>query len=429
MSVMAMPEPQPKRQEQQQQGTPESQRMANTRAGLGGFDVVYAPEPATGGGVGGRGGVGVQSGGGTTQGEGRSMSAVMDELLGSDTGRQLSEVGPSCAQVAQAMPQGAGESFLAGVFWWLFTNSDAYANTLYPLGVGSGTRPVVVCHAGGTRFDLLLLDPQRNDDDWVAVQLDASQTLFWMASPYVSEERLNRVLRRADLADAVAPETLLGSARELAASSQFGVAVVAAPEEIPTCAVWPAVGVFKGNSDDPVATLGVYLSDEDPTATDTCIATTVDHVLGIDWQGLTVDAAPLEVISRHHESDSCLLRLPKTLLDGRQRTGLKGPLLTVPVKFSTATFYGAVSGMKQADFLDWDPSIVDPVADEVVRVYTDAVTRVGDSGAALVDQNDFIVGFARGRTGLKAKVRYSYWTYALTVYLAHDLLNRVALGA
>ena len=206
MSVMAMPEPQPKRQAQEQQETqevearlgPEWQQAGEASASYGDVNVAFAAEPAAGGGVGG-GGVGMRAGGGgTTRGEGRSMSAVMDELLGSDIGVPLSSIGPACAQVMEAMPQGAGQSFLATVFWWLFTKSPAYSETVNQLGAAIDARPVVVPHAEGTRFDLLLLDPQRADD-WAALQLDGLQTPTRMASPDVSEERLSGVLHRADL--------------------------------------------------------------------------------------------------------------------------------------------------------------------------------------------------------------------------------------
>jgi hypothetical protein len=87
-----------------------------------------------------------------------------------------------------------------------------------------------------------------------------------------------------------------------------------------------------------------------------------------------------------------------------------------------------MSGVKQVRVREWDPSIVDPSPDELIRVYTEPDTRVGDSGAALISQDDFIVGFARRITGRNAAIQYSSWTYALMVYMAHDLLNRVALG-
>ena len=324
------------------------------------------------------------------------MSAVMDELLGSDIGVPLGSLGSACAQVADAMAQGAEQSFLAGVFWWLFTKSSAYLDTASRLGAGTYARPVVVRHAEGTRYDLLLLDPQRGDDNWAAVQLDPFQTSFGMAFPDVSEERLSSVLRRAELADVVAPATLFETARELAASSQFGVAVVTAPEEIPTCAVWPAVGVHAGNEDEPVATLGAYFGDQDVLATDTCIATTVDHALANGWQGFTVDGAPLE----HHRSALRKRQLRATgEEDAPGRAAAQrapGAVADGPNSAPASEFLRSEVRLTEVHFLNWDPSIVDPSADKVVRVYTEADTRVGDSGAALIDENDFIVGFAPG---------------------------------
>ena len=148
MSAMAMPEPQPKRRAQEQQKAQEVQaQMGQKRQPVGeasasysDFDVAYAAEPGPepGAGVGGSGGIGVRSGGGgTSRGEGQSMSAVMDELLGSDIGVPLGSLGSACAQVADAMAQGAEQSFLAGVFWWLFTKSSAYLDTASRLGAGT----------------------------------------------------------------------------------------------------------------------------------------------------------------------------------------------------------------------------------------------------------------------------------------------------
>ncbi|HEX4391894.1 MAG TPA: hypothetical protein VH084_10185 [Mycobacterium sp.] len=434
MSILIMPEPQPKRQTQKQQESQESevqseqeqQQASYGSASDGGTAFAYAAEPAADGGSGGSGiGVRAGGGGGTINSEGQSMSAVMDDLLGSDIGAPLASVGPASAQVVEAMPRGAGQSFLATVFWWLFIKSPAYLQTVRQLGAAIDARPIVVTHAEGTRFDLLLLDRQRGDD-WAALQLDRLQTPIGMVSPDVSEERLSGVLHRADLADTVAPATLLASARELAASSQFGVAVATAPEELPTCAVSPSLSVYNASA-DPVATLGAFMSDSGDHD-DTCVVTTVDHVLKGDWQQLTVGGAPLDVVARHPESDSCLLRVSRSLLNGRQRSGLKGPLRTAPIQHQYATFDGAMSGVKQVRVREWDPSIVDPSPDELIRVYTEPDTRVGDSGAALISQDDFIVGFARRITGRNAAIQYSSWTYALMVYMAHDLLNRVALG-
>jgi len=431
MSMMMQPEPQRQQElrrqrEKEQQARQEEQRQEEEEAAEKVRAApVAAPTPATGGG--GHGGTGVRTGGGRSRGEGRSMSAVMDELLGGNVGAPLSSAGPASARVVEAVPREAGQSFLAGVFWWLFTRSEAYRNAARRLGASRGARPVVVCHADGTRFNLLLLDPHRRTD-WAAVQLEGPEMSDSIGSPTVPEERLDNLLRRADLNDALEPTTLFDSVRELVASSQFGVAVVSAPQEIPTCAVSPAVPILSVDN-TPLATLGAFLSEVDPTAADKCVATTVDHALRNGWDGFTVDCARLDVISRHHASDSCLLRVKKSLLDGRQQNGLKGPLRITPNLYRFATFDGASSGPKRTRISSFDPAIVDPDPDELARVYTEADTARGDSGAALIDGDDFIVGFARRISGYDSPIQYSSWTSAVMVYMAHNLFDRVALGA
>jgi len=63
------------------------------------------------------------------------------------------------------------------------------------------------------------------------------------------------------------------------------------------------------------------------------------------------------------------------------------------------------------------------------RVYTEADTAKGDSGAALIDEDDHIVGFAYGRSPIDSPAQYSSWVWAEQVYMAHDLFSRKTLGA
>ena len=119
----------------------------------------------------------------------------------------------------------------------------------------------------------------------------------------------------------------------------------------------------------------------------------------------------------------------KSLLDGRQQDGLKGPLRITPTLYRFATFDGAVSGSTRTRVTSFDLAIVDPDPDELAWVYTEPDTARGDSGAALIDEDDFIVGFARRISGYDSDMQYSSWTSALMVYMAHNLFDRVALGA
>jgi hypothetical protein len=124
-----------------------------------------------------------------------------------------------------------------------------------------------------------------------------------------------------------------------------------------------------------------------------------------------------------------LVRVNRSILASRQRNGLKGPLRKTPREPGPAFFDGAKSGLTTTIITTHDPAIIDPQPDELCRVYTDADTAPGDSGAALIDEDDFIAGFARRRSGYNSLVQYSSWVWAEQVYMAHDLFKYIALGA
>jgi hypothetical protein len=368
-------------------------------------------------------------GGGRSRGEGRGLPALMDELLGSDLGAPLASAGPASAQVAGALasPE-TGQVFLAGMFWWMFTHSEAYRDVARKLSASRKTRPIVVGHADGTRFDLLLLDPRRRKR-LAGIQLKGDQTSARLISSSLPRERLNSVLRRSGLGDSLETETLLTSAQELAGSSEFGVAIVNAPREIPTCALSPAVSLRSADN-NPVATLGSFLTDTDMEHTDVCLATTAEHALGQRPRALVIDGFPLEVVRRHKSTDSCLVRVNRSILDGRQRNGLKGPLQgKAPRLYSRATFDGATSGPTPTRITAFMPEIFDPPPGEKCKVYTEADTAMGDSGAALIDEDDFIVGFAYQRSSYESPLQFSSWVWAEQVYMAHNLFTYVAIGA
>lgn len=355
------------------------------------------------------------------------LPALMDELLDDRTGRPLALAGPAAARVAEAMgsPE-TGQSFLAGLFWWLFSQSEGYKDAAKRLRASKNARPIVVSHAHGTRFDLLLLDPRRQRR-LGAVQLERAITQLGYASHAELWKHLEDMLRRLALGGSLGPEMLLGSARELAASAEFGVAITNAPFEIPTSALSPAVPIEAYGH--PVATLGSFLTDIEAMGDDTCLATTANHTLGRHWRTLTIGGSPPKIVHRHKPSDSCLVRVNKSAMDGRLQYGLKGPLRETPRLNAPAFFDGAISGRTTTLITAMDLAIMDPQPEEMCRVYTELATVPGDSGAALIDEDDHIVGFAHTRSGYGSTAIFSAWVWAEQVYMAHKLPSRVALGA
>jgi hypothetical protein len=62
---------------------------------------------------------------------------------------------------------------------------------------------------------------------------------------------------------------------------------------------------------------------------------------------------------------------------------------------------------------------LDPNLQQTVR--TDLVTSQRDSGAALMEGSDYIVGFAHSRSGENAVATYSIWGWDADVFHRHGL--------
>ena len=99
-----------------------------------------------------------------------------------------------------------------------------------------------------------------------------------------------------------------------------------------------------------------------------------------------------------------------------------------PREPSPGFFTGAASGPTETVIRSHHPCLIDPQTRLLCCVYTDSDTAEGDSGAALIDEDDKIVGFAMGRSSYDSRVQFSYWAWAQQVYTAHGLAAGRTLG-
>jgi hypothetical protein len=376
-----------------------------------------APAPLTGGGSSGTPGR-RRGGGGQGSGEARSLPALMNELLGSWVGPPLATAGPASSQVTQAISDIASpESLLAGIFWWRFTRTEHFTEVAHRLGASDWTKHVIVSHAEASRFDLLLLDSYYyNEPTGMSIEMNAAVDAMQPRDEDLA--MIERLLSRSGAANFVSPTQVANTGRELAQSREFGVAIVTEPRELETCSFSPGVAI-KGPQQKAVATVGVLL----PTPGGDHVATTANHAVPDGAAELKLQGRDLKVMQRHSESDSCLLQVKGSLGLGRKQLGLRGPLRGFPPTApARATFHGAssekIQGTKVTAF---ELSIVDPQLDEMSRIYTDPDTAPGDSGAALIDHEDRIIGFAHRRSRYDAVPQFSAWIWAELVYMAHDL--------
>jgi len=103
--------------------------------------------------------------------------------------------------------------------------------------------------------------------------------------------------------------------------------------------------------------------------------------------------------------------------------GAKGPLRGVsPRANEKVTFEGHASGSANATVTGFSPDLPLVLPYSQLKVFTTPKTALGDSGAALLDADDNILGFSFYRTGIGQPIEFSAWIWADSVYAAHNLV-------
>ena len=129
------------------------------------------------------------------------------------------------------------------------------------------------------------------------------------------------------------------------------------------------------------------------------------------------------ILSCDQTSDSCFAVFDNPNVDIGFGRGVNGPLSgKSPTQHDTVEFDGVTSGHKNTIIKAWSYEIpfVQPYSQ--LKVITNPDTNPGDSGSALIDQQDNIIGFAFYRTGITATVQYSTWIWADSVFSAHNIM-------
>lgn len=119
-------------------------------------------------------------------------------------------------------------------------------------------------------------------------------------------------------------------------------------------------------------------------------------------------------------TDSCFIELDGACA-GPCRA-VRGPAQLMPRFFEVAEFEGATTGRSQARVESISPAVVAPTPLATPQLFTDPVTSPGDSGAALVDGDGYVLAFAFETTAPTARVAHSSWVWAPAAYEALKLV-------
>lgn len=128
------------------------------------------------------------------------------------------------------------------------------------------------------------------------------------------------------------------------------------------------------------------------------------------------------VVSVHNISDSCFVQLDATESQIADLLNAKGPLQgTTPREFEKCYFINKEGIKTDTNVIGWSPDIMyfDPY--NQVKVLTNPITNPGDSGSALIDSGENVLGFSFYRTEINAVKEFSAWIWAASVFKAHNL--------
>lgn len=324
-------------------------------------------------------------------------------------GVDLTEIGPaSNAVFLRIGNEGLTRSLIASVFWRVFVASPAYPRWLFNLNASKGAeldaRPIVVPRPDRQRFDLLCLDPNLEAP---LKTIDVGPSAFSDAdiAAGVSKVRREGVSRFIDGLENLVHEVLLKQTMTFtlaAAPPSERLSVPAAAQKVESPPEESTAGVLVSSN----RVLGEYGVTAALHAVRGASTATVGGLSGVVRRTDAVtDSAFISLTSR-----------PRLATVAN-----KGVMSHIAPRGSQSASFVGWKTSATTTITGWDPQIPSPSSSRQALVYTGRDAQPGDSGAALVTDDDYIVGFAfeRSRPG-HSPVQCS-WVWAESVLHALDV--------
>ena len=334
----------------------------------------------------------------------------LTSLIGGPDGIELEDAGPACRTLAAGFGEDRrrARALIATMALQALAHSTAFKREIdrhgLPLREIARTEFIVAVRDDQRRYDLVMLHPHAGEPS----RLDVKPR-----PPDLIEGWMNF----ADLLDGPPPFHNLGPlvAIEAFSNNPFGAALARLPEVRAVNAppsVWKVDPLTASSGD---STAGVAVIDKKKRSG----VTAALHAVGSSKQ-VTVDGVSGTVVRRNKVSDSCFIEVQTNTNPGSK--GAKGPLANkLPRGNQSAEYEGLATGQTSTTVTAWDLAAPNVTKYSQLKVYTPAITDQGDSGAALITDDDYIVGFALEVTGRNAVPAYSSWVWAHSVYELLDL--------
>jgi hypothetical protein len=361
-----------------------------------------------------------------------SLSAFADDHLGGEPGVDLSSVGPETARIRDDVGDPAMASpLIANVCWLTFVRTVTFTDLLREARLSpedaQSWRAYVIRHpifAGEPRHDLIVFgDNYSREAPYTIDSLPLSSELIENGflqllrelRPHVEAHR-DSYLRRFEV------ETV----HEAFQAQKFGMIVTRQPDLLatglppthwqvkraPELTDFSTAGIVARNGD---GALGVTAALHPLWDTDTGILRTSIEVAGV----------PSFIRSIHRNSDSAFAELrrpiPRSLdLPAARQIRTQHPG-SVPRNEDDVSFDGSASDYTNTFVVGWSVDLPLRSATREQNILTDARTAPGDSGSALVTEEDRLLGFSASRTAFDQVPEFSIWRSAEYVLNVHEL--------
>lgn len=258
----------------------------------------------------------------------------------------------------------------------------------------------------GLRVSILILDPALDANSPASLAPSAWIDDLTRAAPNLFDKSpLNTALPAFDSDDTI---QALWIARPR-------IVVAPAPKMIDTCVRRPAGKVTCGGKTSAV---GAYARDSSGRPG----VTVCYHGTGGVGTELSIDNVPRTVTSASQVLDTCFVAMSEQDMPPPPLLASKGLLMSrAPGGQEHHTFWSQASSVtKEARIIGTDLGLPEPTPQRQLCLYTDPVTNYSDSGGALVNDDDQLVGFSFQRTPFGNSFEYSTWIWA---HSAFDELN------
>jgi hypothetical protein len=278
-----------------------------------------------------------------------------------------------------------------------------------PYVISARARRLVVYHGDDRmRRSLLILDPELAPDTPSRV----------LPSDEVARLVSNAKNRIGELAGVGIPEAQNPSdVLDAVWIARPRVVVAPHPKLISTCVCRPALGVEYNGEQSTVGACAV--DDSGLTGVTVCY-----HGTGASGTAVKIDGVSRSV-ARHSEIvDTCFVPIPRNELPPSSNLRGRGGLLMkrAPGAKERHTFWAVTVAAERETFVTAaDPPVPSLTPRRQLCIYTDAVTNYGDSGGALVNDDDQLVGLCFQRTAFGEKPEFSTWVWAPVAFLTLNL--------